>query len=147
MESKKVWDTEDVHSLKDVLNNTLIPEAMLGKNEELVEDLKVWKARCVFQGSNVRNKTGTSAADLFEETSNAPASFAAARVALGVAALRGFTASLRDAETAYLQVVIDTHRLAHRRSSSCLASGGRTPGLWPVPTVQSRDMSDHIADS
>ena len=44
----------------------------------------------------------------FEETSNAPASFAAARAALGVAALKGFNASLRDAETAYLQAVIDT---------------------------------------
>ena len=101
IESKKVWDTEDVYSLKDVLNNALIPEAMLGrvfsllgiKNEELGEDLKVWKARCVFQGSNVRTKTGTSAAAFFEETSNAPASFDAARAALGVAALRGFTAA------------------------------------------------------
>ena len=78
------------------------------KNEELGDDQKIWKARCVFQGSNVRTKTGTSAADLFVEGSNAPASFAATRAAIGVAALRGFNASLRDAETAYLQAVIDT---------------------------------------
>ena len=66
------------------------------KNEELGDDQKVWKARCVFQGSNVRTKTGTSVADLFGETSNAPASFAATRAALGVAAMKGFNASLRD---------------------------------------------------
>ena len=70
------------------------------KNEELGDDQKVWKARCVFQGSNVRTKTGTSASDLFEETSNAPASFAAAWAAVGVAAMRVFNAALRDAETA-----------------------------------------------
>ena len=78
------------------------------KNEELGDDRKLWKARCVFQGSNVRTKTGTSAADLFEETSNAPASFAAARAAIGVGVLSGFNAFLRDAEMAYLQAVIDT---------------------------------------
>ena len=96
MDSKKVWDTDDVYSLKDFVHHPHIPEAMLGrvfsiigvKNEDLGEALKTWKARCVFQGSNVRTKTGTSAADLFKETSNAPASFAAARAALGVAALR-----------------------------------------------------------
>ena len=56
----------------------------------------------------MRTKTGTSASDLFEETRNAPASFAATRAAIAVAAMRGFNASLRDAETAYLQAVIDT---------------------------------------
>ena len=61
-----------------------------------------------FQGSSIRTKTGTSVADLFEEVSNAPASFAAARAALGVAALRGLRASLRDAESAYLQALVDT---------------------------------------
>ena len=78
------------------------------KNEELGDDQKLWNARCVFQGSNVWTKTGTSAADLFAEISNAPASFAAARAGIGVAALKGFNAFLRDAETAYLQAVIDT---------------------------------------
>ena len=96
--------------MRDLLNHQHIPEAMPGrffsileiKNEELGEDLKLWKARRVFQRSNDRAETSTSAADLFEETSNAPASFAAARAALGVAALKGYNASLRDAETAYL---------------------------------------------
>ena len=53
-----------------------------------------------FQGSNIRTKTGTSAADLLEEASHAPASFAAARAALGVAALKQFMATLRDAGSA-----------------------------------------------
>ena len=99
-----------------LLRHPDIPEAMLGrvlsilgiKNEELGEEMKAWKLRCVLQGSNVRTKIGTSAADFFEETSNAPASFAAARAAFGVAALKGFNVFLRDAETAYLQAVIDT---------------------------------------
>ena len=116
MNSKKVWDTSEVYSLRDILWNSEIPEAMFGrvftilgiKNEELGDDRKVWKARCVFQESNVRTNARTFAADLFEETSNEPASFAGTRAAIGVAALRGFNASLRDAETAYLQAVIDT---------------------------------------
>ena len=94
----------------------MISEAMLGrafqilgvKGEELGKDLQVWKGRIVFQGSNVRTKSGTSAADLFEEVSNAPASFAAVRVGLAVAALKGFKATLRDAESAYFQALIDT---------------------------------------
>ena len=114
MNSKKVWDTDEVYSLTDILRNPKIPEAMFGrvfsilgiKHEELGDDQKIWKARCVFQGSNLR--TRTSAADLFEETSDAPAPFAATIAAFGVAALRGFNASRRDADTAYLQAVIDT---------------------------------------
>ena len=78
------------------------------KNEELGDDQKIWKASCVFQGSHVRTKSGTSAAELFKETRNAPASFAATPAALGVAAMRGFNASLRDAETTYLHAVIDS---------------------------------------
>lgn len=53
MDSKKVWDTDDVYSLKDLLHHPDIPEAMLGrvfsilgvKNEELGEAIKAWKAR------------------------------------------------------------------------------------------------------
>ena len=116
MNAKKVWDTDDVYSLTDLLQDPKISEAMLGraftilgvKGEELDDTLKKWKARIVFQGSNIRTKTGTSAADLFEEVSNAPASFAASRAALGVGVLKGFRASLRDAEAAYLQALLDT---------------------------------------
>ena len=76
------------------------------KGKELGDDLNTWKARIVFQGSNVFTKTRTS--DLREAVSNAPMSFAAARAALAVAALKGFSGSSRDAETAYLQALIDT---------------------------------------
>ena len=41
-----------------------------------------------------------------KETINAPASFAATRAAIGVAAMNGFNASLRYAETTYLQAAI-----------------------------------------
>ena len=73
------------------------------KNEYFDDAYKLYKVRCVFQGSNVRTKTKTSTADLFEEPGSAPASVVAARTEIGVAALRGFNAFLRDADTAYLQ--------------------------------------------
>ena len=73
MDGKKVWDVDDVHSLDDLLKDKNIDEAMFGrvfailgiKGEELGEALKQWKALIVFQGSNVRTKTGTFAHDLF----------------------------------------------------------------------------------
>ena len=105
-----------MYSLGDLLKDKNISEAMLGrvlailgiKGAELAATLQQWKARIVFQGSNVRTKSGTSAHDLFEDVSNAPASFAAARAAVAVAVTKGFSANLRDAETAYLQAFIDT---------------------------------------
>jgi hypothetical protein len=92
------------------------PEAMIGrvfsilgvKNEELEKELQVWKCRIVFQGSNVRTKSGVNAVELYEEVSNSPASFMASRVALGCGAMLGQNASLRDGEAAYLQSRIDT---------------------------------------
>ena len=110
LRTKQVWDVDDVYSLQDLLKDPAISEAMLGrvfailgiKGEELEKYKQQWKARIVFQGSNVRTKTGTSATDLYEEVSNAPASFAAARAALGAAAWKGFDATVRDAESAFL---------------------------------------------
>lgn len=110
MEKRKVWDVDDVHSLYDLLKYPSISEAMLGrafqmlgvKGDELDAEHQFWKGRIAFQGSNVRTKTGTSAADLYEEISNAPASFAASRLGMGIGALRGFQGSLRDAESACL---------------------------------------------
>lgn len=127
MKSKRVWDLDDVYFLPDLLRGPKISEAMLGrvcsilvvKGEELGPDERVWKARIVFQGSNIGTKSGTFAADLFEEVSDAPASFLAARTALGVAALRGFRATLRDAESAFWQALIDT--------------GARTPTFVELP--------------
>ncbi|CAK0852325.1 unnamed protein product [Prorocentrum cordatum] len=114
--TRQVWDTTDVHSLRDLLNDESLSDAMLGrvfailgiKGEELGKDAQQWKARVVFQGSNIRSKSGMSSADLFEEVANAPASFAAARAALAAAALAGREVSLRGAEAAYFQALIDT---------------------------------------
>ena len=105
MREKRVWDVDDVYSLHDLLRTPDVKEAMLGrafqifgvKGGELSADEQVWKGRIVFQGSNIRTKSGNDAHDLFEDVSNAPASFAAARAALAVGALRGFRSTLRDA--------------------------------------------------
>ena len=88
MNSKKVWDVDDVYSLEDWQRDTHISEAMLGRAFAILGI----KGKELGRGSNIRTKTGTSAADFFEEASNAPASFAAARAALSVAALKGFNA-------------------------------------------------------
>ena len=95
MAKRGVWDTSDVYSLHDLLRTPNVTECMFGrifqilgiKGEELKEDdpERIWKARIVFQGSNVRTKSGTSATELYEEISNAPASFAAARCGRPVA--------------------------------------------------------------
>ena len=64
MNSKRVWDVDDVYSLHDLLRTKDMQEAMLGrafqifgvKGEELSSDEQVWKGRIVFQGSNIRIK-------------------------------------------------------------------------------------------
>ena len=102
--------------LNDFSNDKNISEAMLGRAfairgincEELGDDQKARNARIVVEGSNIRTTTCPSAANLFKNVSNAPASLAAARAALAVAAMEGFFATLRDAETACLQALIDT---------------------------------------
>ena len=70
--------------------------------------MEQWKTRIVFQVSNVRAKTCMSAADFFEEVSSARASFAAARAALAVAAMSGFSGIPRNAKMAELQAPSDT---------------------------------------
>ena len=118
MAKRGVWDTNDVYSLRDLYKTPKFSECMLGKVFQILgvkgaelqdgDPEKIWKARIVFQGSNVHTKSGTAAHELYKEISNAPASFAAARTALAVASMKGFAASLRDAESAYLQALIDT---------------------------------------
>ncbi|CAK0809613.1 unnamed protein product [Prorocentrum cordatum] len=89
MRSKQVWGTSDAMLARAF--------AILGiKGEALGKYAQQWKARVVFQGSNIRTKSGVSAADLFEEVANAPAPFAAARAALAAAALAGQGVSLID---------------------------------------------------
>ena len=116
MSSKKVWDVDDVYEYEDLMRAPDINEAMLGrafqilgiKNEEMEPEHHLWKGRIVFQGSNIKTKSGKDPNEIFEECSNTPASFAAARTGLAVAAMKGFNGTLRDAEAAYLQALIDT---------------------------------------
>ena len=104
--------------LDDLHKDARYPEAMIGrvfgimgvrqdeiKSKDGVLDMKF---RGVFQGSNVRTKSGTSAIELYDEVSNAPASFTASRVVLGCAAVTKMRVSFRDALQAFLQAKIDT---------------------------------------
>ena len=85
------------------------------KNDECPIEEQLLKYRAVFQGSNIRTKTGISAIDLFEEVSNAPASLTAIRCALAAAVLRGLTVTVRDALQAYLQARHQTRQAREAR--------------------------------
>ena len=118
LRSRKTWDEDNPMELNALLKDPKYPEAMIGRvfgimgvrSDEVkksLEDLDM-KFRVVFQGSNVRTKTGTSAIDLYDEVSNAPASFTASRVVLGCAAVSHMRVSFRDALQAFLQAKIST---------------------------------------
>ena len=77
------------------------------KSAELTPAEIIWKYRAVFQGSDIMTKSGISAAGLFQEISNAPASFTGVRTLLAIAVLLGFDVTVRDALQAYLQARID----------------------------------------
>ena len=110
------WDESTVREFSDLMRDPTKKEVMHGrifgilgnKNDECDASLQEMKYRSVFQGSNIRTKTGVSAIDLFEEVSSAPASFTAIRCALAAAVLRGLVVSVRDALQAYLQARINT---------------------------------------
>ena len=59
------------------------------------------------RGNNCRAKSGRAPYEVFEEISNAPASFTAVRCALAVGFLKGMNATYRDAYQAYLQTRCD----------------------------------------
>ena len=108
-------DMENPMELDDLWKNLSVKEAMVGRVfcilgkriAELTEALPTWKARAVFQGNNIRTKSGADAAQLFQEVANAPASFVAARCTLAAAALKGLSVTFRDALQAFLQSRID----------------------------------------
>ena len=97
------WDESTVREFRDLMRDPTKKEVMSGrvfgilgnKNDELPESEQSLKYRAVFQGSNIRTKTGISAIELFEEVSNAPASFTAVRCALAAAVLRKLSVSVR----------------------------------------------------
>ena len=114
-EHKGSWDFSTVREYADWMADPKVLEAIIGrvfitlgvKNDELTDEEKSMKARAVFQGNNIRSKTGISPWDIFGDTSNAPASLLAARCGIAVAMLRRWSASLRDADQAYLQAILD----------------------------------------
>ena len=104
-----------VREYVELMRDPNIADVMVGrvfsilgvKNDELPESERAWKAISVFQGNNIATKSGVSAADLFTEVANAPASFVAARCAMAAAVLTKKTVTFRDALQAYLQSRID----------------------------------------
>ena len=108
------WKEDSVTELSDLLKDPSKHEVMYGrvfgilgnKHDELEAEHHKKKYRSVFQGSNIRTKTGTSAIELFEEISSSPASFVAIRCALACAVLMKMVATVRDALCAYLQADI-----------------------------------------
>ena len=103
------------------------------KHDELVSTEReieaILKARAVVQGSNVRTKSGASPFDIYEQVSNAPETFAAARCAIVATILRMLVVTFRDVEQAYLQARIDTPGRVKTLVES-RGSGGPTVGLW-----------------
>ena len=110
------WDESTVTEYRDLMRDKSQAEIMCGrvfgilgnKHDECPVEEQELKFRAVFQGNNIRTKTGISAIDLFEEVSSAPASFTAIRCALAASVLKKLVVSVRDALQAYLQARINT---------------------------------------
>ena len=108
-EKRGTWDLKSVREYEDWMRDPNIPEAVFGrlftilgrKNAEAqVEETDAemqFKARTVFQGNNVRVKSGRSPYEIFEDISNAPANLTSARCAIAVAILKKMVISYRDA--------------------------------------------------
>ena len=81
------------------------------KNSELAgtvpDDQCPYRARAVFQGSNIRTGDGTPPWMLYQEVGATPSSMASAHAAMGVGALKGSKMTTRDAKKAYIQSFID----------------------------------------
>ncbi|CAK0891196.1 unnamed protein product [Prorocentrum cordatum] len=110
--SRQTWSETEVREYKDLMKDPTIPEVLHGrvfgimgeKNAE-GDDASI-KFRAVFQGSQVRTKTGVDAVDLYQEVSSSPVSFAAVRCTLAIAVLLQLQVSVCDALQAYLQASI-----------------------------------------
>ena len=113
--SRGTFDMDHPRELADLMADRTVNEAMVGRvfcilgkrNAEMTEEHQSWKARAVFQGNDIRTKSGVDAAQLFQEVANAPASFVASRCTLATAALRRLRVTFRDALQAFLQSRID----------------------------------------
>ena len=114
------WDESSVaewSKVRQIRHNGFTPMSGLlfiimgQKNSELVGTVPdsecPFRARGVFQGSNIRTGDGTPPWMLYQEVGATPSSMASAHCALGIGALKGSTFSTRDAEKAYIQSDID----------------------------------------
>ena len=98
------WMRDDAYS--EVLVGRLF--VTLGvKFAELARSERKFRARAVYQGSNIWSRSGRSVYEIFDEVSDSPSSLTAARTAMAVGMMRGMIASYRDASNAYLQALID----------------------------------------
>ena len=110
---RTTWDEYNAREYRDLMTDKNIPEVMLGlvfgilgeKNAECNDSS--YKYRAVFQGSNVRTKTGIDAIDLYQEISSSPVSFVSVRCTLAIAILKCLGITICDALQAYLQARID----------------------------------------
>ena len=105
---------DHVREPRDLTRDDSVPEFMLGRvfgvpGVKNAEDPQAadYKFRTVFQGNNVRTKTGLSAVDLYQEVSSSPCTFSAIRALLAMAVLMQLTVSVCDALQAYFQARID----------------------------------------
>ena len=115
LEEAGVWDIAGVREWSSVKNDS--EEAMVGRvfaimgekhaEQKKPEAERKYKARVVFAGNNVQTASGTAAHELYQEISSTPAAMATVRGALGIAALRGYKAKMRDAVQAFIQARID----------------------------------------
>jgi len=103
------WDITRVRELSAWMADPAYTEVVVGRAfvtlgiKDAESGTHRWRARAVYQGSNVWTRSGKSVYEVFEDVSNSPASLTAARCAFGVSLLRGLTATYRDAKDAYLQ--------------------------------------------
>ena len=76
--------------------------------QSLARTSKYGRARLSSRARTYGRSPGRRRQTFFKDVSNAPASFAAARAGLAVGAMKGMKATLRDAESAYMQALLDT---------------------------------------
>ena len=115
LEEAGVWDITGVREWSSMKNDS--EEAMVGRvfaimgekhaEQQKPEAERKYKARVIFVGKNVQTASGTAAHELYQEISSTPAAMATVRGALGIAALRGYKAKMRDAVQAFIQARID----------------------------------------
>jgi hypothetical protein len=151
LRKRNTWDEANPMELDDLYRDARYPDAMIGrvfgimgvKSDEIKDSKKTpdMKFRAVFQGNDVRTKSGTSAVELYNEVSNAPASFTASRVVLGCAAVTKMRVSFRDALQAFLQASISgPKRSLH--GLNCNANGGQIAGF--MMDQNARNLSSNV---